>query len=113
MGKIISAFEYSQIRWLCHNVKKKASLDEAAKILAEMIPDESVIIPMPGHTGPAIWNGRRLYHVCGHRDGEGWDFPTKRRAYDFVRKNFTGDERAVRLYDLKHCTDMYNPKKAR
>lgn len=64
MEKIISAFEYSQIRWLCHNVKKKASLDEAAEILAEMIPDESVIIPMPGHTGPAIWSLDLAEKIC-------------------------------------------------
>ena len=72
------------------------------------------IRPMPCVVyAAAIWNGRRLYHVCGSKDGEGFDFPTKGRAMDFVRKNFTGDERAIRLYDLKHCTDMYNPKHAR
>lgn len=56
----------------------------------------------------AIWVGCRMYHVCGNDGVECWDFHTKKDAAAWIRDNFTGDERRVRLYDLKHCTDFYS-----
>lgn len=59
----------------------------------------------------AIWVGCKMYHVCGNDDVESWDFHTKKEAEKFIREKFTGNEMKIRLYDLKNCTVMYNPKR--
>jgi hypothetical protein len=59
----------------------------------------------------AIWVGCRMYHVCGNENVESWDFHTKKEAEKFIREKFTGNEMKIRLYDLKNCPVMYNPRR--
>lgn len=59
----------------------------------------------------AIWVGCKMYHVCGNENVESWDFHTKKQAEKYIRDNFTGNEKRIRLYDLKNCAVMYNPKR--
>lgn len=61
----------------------------------------------------AIWVGCRMYHVCGNDRVDSYDFHTKKEASKYIRDNFTGDEKRIRLYDLKYCTNMYNPKRVK
>ena len=58
-----------------------------------------------------IWVGCKMYHVCGNDSVGSWDFHTKKEAEKYIRKNFTGNEKKIRLYDLKNCAVMYNPKR--
>ena len=54
-----------------------------------------------------------MYHVCGNDRVDSYDFHTKKEASKYIRDNFTGDEKRIRLYDLKYCTNMYNPKRVK
>lgn len=52
-----------------------------------------------------IFNGCKMYMVCGLNCNE-YDttyFHTKKEAAKFIRENFTGDAKRIRLYDLKRA----------
>ena len=52
-----------------------------------------------------IFNGCKMYMVCGLNCNE-YDttyFHTKKEAASFIRENFTGDAKRIRLYDLKRA----------
>lgn len=59
----------------------------------------------------AIWAGCKMYHVCGNDNVKSWDFSTKKDAERYIREKFSGDEKRIRLYDLKNCAVMYDPKR--
>ena len=48
--------DYNKIKCLCRQVKVNKNLDIAAFILSKLIPNDYVVIPMPGHTGYATWS---------------------------------------------------------
>lgn len=48
--------DYNKIKGLCKQVKINKNLDIAAFILSKLIPNDYVVIPMPGHTGYATWS---------------------------------------------------------
>ena len=48
-----------------------------------------------------IFNGCRMYMVARHNINDSRYFHTKKEAASYIRENFTGDERRIRLYDLK------------
>lgn len=51
----------------------------------------------------AIWNRCRMYMVCGQERNKEQYFHTKQEAAKYIRNNFAGDEKRIRLHDLKQC----------
>ena len=58
--KIIGARPYMEVRDLCHKVKEGylEAIKEAAASLAASLPDECILVPVPGHDGRATYTAR-------------------------------------------------------
>lgn len=50
-----------------------------------------------------IWNGCTMYSVTNlERNGADF-FGTKREANEWIKDHFTGDEKRIRMFDLKNA----------
>lgn len=50
-----------------------------------------------------FYNGCKMYMVCGSMDVRTRYFHTKKECEKFIRSNYVGDEKRIRLYDLKRA----------
>ena len=55
-----------------------------------------------------IWNGCKMYQVCGNDKVDTSYHHTKKEAATHIRQNYAGDEKRIRLHDLHHCARMHS-----
>lgn len=58
--------------WLCHKLKENdpQSIDHCARQLAKMLPENAVIVPIPGHHGYAVQTLNLARAISAQTDGK-------------------------------------------